>query len=213
MQRFTDSVTQYILEHSSAPDPLLMELERQTYLKVLRAQMISGPIQGKILEMISCMVRPKNILELGTFTGYSALCLAKGLAPEGKLITVDINDELEDFAQSFFNRSPYKKQIDFRVGDACTIVPNLKETFDLVFIDADKRQYPDYYHLVFDKVASGGFIIADDVLWYGKVNEAIPENDTYTQGLMDFNQMVQNDPRVENVIFPVRDGLMIVRKL
>ncbi len=213
MQRFNESVTHYILSHTSPPDPLLVELERQTYLKVLRAQMLSGPVQGKILEMISCMIRPQNILELGTFTGYSALCLAKGLAPQGMLITIDINDELEEFAQSFFNRSMQQKQIDFRIGDACSIIPTLDVMFDLVFIDADKRQYPDYYRLVFDKVAPGGFIIADDVLWYGKVNETIPDNDAYTQGLSVFNQMVQNDTRVENIIFPVRDGLMIIRKL
>jgi len=213
MQRFNDTITQYILDHTSKPDQLLLELERETYLKVLRPQMLSGTLQGKILEMISCMIQPTNILELGTYTGYSALCLAKGLKPNGKLITIDINDELMDFATSFFDRSEYKNQIKFLVGDAIQLVPKLDEMFDLVFIDADKRQYPDYYNLVFEKVKSGGFIIADDVLWYGKVNEAIVENDTYTQGLISFNNTVQNDPRVENVIFPVRDGLMIVRKL
>lgn len=213
MQRFNESVTQYILENTSEPDELLEELERQTYLKVLRAQMVSGKLQGKILEMISCMIKPMNILELGTFTGYSALCLAKGLKPQGKIITVDINDELEDFAQSFFDRSTYKHQIEFKTGDARQIIPELKETFDLVFIDADKRQYPEYYNLVFDKVKPGGFIVADDVLWYGKINEEIPENDLYTKGLLEFNTMVKNDMRVENVIFPVRDGLMFIRKL
>lgn len=213
MQRFNDSVNEYIYNHSTTPSDLLNELERQTYLKILRPQMVSGPIQGKVLEMISCMIQPKRILELGTFTGYSALCLAKGLPADGQLITIDVNDELEAFAQSFFDRSPFKNQIDFRVGDARTIVPQLNESFDLVFIDADKRQYPEYYDLVFDKVKPGGFIIADDVLWYGKVNEEIPENDTYTKGLLAFNQKVQNDTRVENVIFPIRDGLMIVRKL
>lgn len=212
MQRFNESVSQYILNHTSESDILLQELERQTYLKVLRPQMVSGTLQGKILEMISCMIQPENILELGTFTGYSALCLAKGLKPKGKLITIDINDELEEFAQSFFDRSLYKKQFDLRIGDARKIVPELNETFDLVFIDADKRQYSEYYNLVFDKVRPGGFIIADDVLWYGKVNETIPDNDTYTKGLVEFNNVVQNDSRVENVIFPVRDGLMVVKK-
>lgn len=213
MQRFTESVSEYILNHTSKSDNLLQELERQTYLKVLRPQMVSGNLQGKILEMISCMIQPKNILELGTFTGYSALCLAKGLKQDGKLITIDINDELEEFAQSFFDRSLYKNQINLLVGDARKIIPELNETFDLVFIDADKRQYSEYYNLVFDKVRSGGFIIADDVLWYGKVNEPIPDNDLYTKGLIDFNNIVHNDNRVENVIFPVRDGLMVVRKL
>jgi len=212
MQRFNESVNQYILDHTTEPDSLLQQLERQTYLKVLRPQMVSGTLQGKILEMISCMIQPNNILELGTFTGYSALCLAKGLKTDGKLITIDINDELEEFAQSFFNRSPYGKQIEFLKGDARKIIPKLNETFDLVFIDADKRQYPEYYKLVFEKIRPGGFIVADDVLWYGKINEPIPDNDKYTKGLIEFNNIVHDDPRVENVIFPVRDGLMIVRK-
>ncbi|MGD9993864.1 MAG: O-methyltransferase [Salinivirgaceae bacterium] len=212
MQRFNESVNDYILQHTSTPSDLLLELERQTHLKILRPQMVSGTLQGKILEMLSCMIKPRNILELGTFTGYSAICLAKGLQPNGKLITIDINDELEAFAQSFFNRSPYSHQIDFRIGDAREIIPTLKETFDLVFIDADKRQYPEYYSLVFDIIKPGGYLIADDVLWYGKVNEKINDNDTYTKGLLAFNDMVQNDKRVENVIFPVRDGLMVVRK-
>lgn len=213
MQRFNESVNDYILQHTSPPSDLLLELERQTHLKILRPQMVSGTLQGKILEMLSCMIKPKNILELGTFTGYSALCLAKGLQTDGKLITIDINDELEAFAQSFFKRSTYSNQIDFRIGDAREIIPTLKETFDLVFIDADKRQYPEYYHLVFDKIKPGGYLIADDVLWYGKVNDEIQSNDTYTKGLLAFNALVQQDNRVENAVFPVRDGLMVVRKL
>jgi len=212
MQRFDEDVTQYIYEHMSGADLLLDELERETYLKVLRPQMVSGKLQGKILEMISCMIQPENILELGTFTGYSALCLAKGLKKNGKITTIDINDELEDFTRSFFNRSIYKNKINFLIGDACEIIPNLNEMFDLVFIDADKRQYPDYYKLVIDKVKSGGFIIADDVLWYGKINRQVQENDTYTKGLIEFNKMVKNDINVENVIFPVRDGLFVIRK-
>ncbi len=212
MQRFDEDVTQYIYEHMSGTDLLLDELERETYLKVLRPQMVSGKLQGKILEMISCMIQPENILELGTFTGYSALCLAKGLKKNGKITTIDINDELEDFTRSFFNRSIYKNKINFLIGDACEIIPNLNEMFDLVFIDADKRQYPDYYKLVIDKVKSGGFIIADDVLWYGKINRQVQENDTYTKGLIEFNKMVKNDINVENVIFPVRDGLFVIRK-
>lgn len=212
MQRFNHSVSQYILEHTSAPDDLLLELERQTHLKILRPQMVSGSLQGKVLEMISCMINPQYILELGTFTGYSALCLAKGLQKNGKLLTIDINDELEDFTQSFFDRSPMAKQIEFRIGDALEIVPNINYEYDLVFIDADKRQYPAYFNLVIDKVRKGGFIIADDVLWYGKINETIDPNDHYTKGLLKFNNLVQKDSRVENVIFPIRDGLMIMRK-
>jgi predicted O-methyltransferase YrrM len=212
MQRFDEAVTQYIYDHTSEPDALLNELERETYLKILRPQMVSGKLQGKILEMISCMINPENILELGTFTGYSALCLAKGLKQNGKITTIDINDELEDFARSFFNRSIYKDKINFLIGDARNIVPRLNETFDLVFIDADKRQYSDYYKLVFDKVKPGGFIIADDVLWYGKINRQVQKSNTYTKGLIDFNETVKNDPNVENVIFPVRDGLFVIRK-
>lgn len=213
MQRFTDSVNNYIFDHSTKPDPILDELERQTHLKVLRSQMVSGPIQGKVLEMISCMVKPERILELGTFTGYSAICLAKGLTPTGKITTIDINDELEEFARNFFNKCAYTDKIDFRIGDAKKIIEEINESFDLVFIDADKREYPEYYDLVFDKVKPGGFIIADDVLWYGKIAEDVPKNDSYTKGLLAFNKKVQNDHRVENVIFPIRDGLMVVRKL
>lgn len=213
MQRFNDSVNEYIVNHSTQPSTLLNELERETHLKILRPQMVSGHIQGKILEMISCMIQPTAILELGTFTGYSTLCLAKGLNIDGIIHTIDINDELEDFTQSFFNKSEYKNQIAFHIGDARKIIKDINEEFDLVFIDADKRQYLEYYELVFDKVKTGGFIIADDILWYGKVNEEIDPNDTYTKGLIEFNEMVQNDARVENVVFPVRDGLMVVRKL
>lgn len=212
MQRFNDSVKQYIMAHSSPADKLLQELERETYLKILRPQMVSGALQGKVLQMISSMINPEAILELGTFTGYSALCLATGLKPNGKIITIDINDELESFAQSYFDRSPLGSKIEFLIGDARQLVPGLSGPFDLVFIDADKRQYPDYYQLVFDKVKPGGFIVADDVLWYGKVQEQVQENDHYTKGLLQFNQMVQDDDRVENVIFPIRDGLMVVRK-
>jgi predicted O-methyltransferase YrrM len=158
------------------------------------------------------MVKPKYILELGTFTGYSALCLAKGLKPDGELHTIEINDELEDFVRPFFEKSKQGNQIHFHVGDAFDIVPNFSFQFDLVFIDADKRQYPQYYQLVFDKVKPGGFIIADDVLWYGKIDEEASGNDSYTKGLQEFNDLIHNDQRVDNVIFPVRDGLMVVRK-
>jgi predicted O-methyltransferase YrrM len=213
MQRFDESISQYIIDHSTSIDPLLKELERETNINILRPQMLSGEIQGKVLEMISSMIRPANILELGTFTGYSALCLAKGLDVDGRLITIDINDELEEFTQSFFDRSPYRNQIDFRIGDAREIILDLHHKFDIVFIDADKRQYSEYYNIVFDKVKVGGFIIADDILWYGKVNEKVVDSDLYTKGLVDFTNMVNKDNRVENVIFPIRDGLMVIRKI
>ncbi len=213
MQRFDQSVNQYIIEHTSAPDALLQELERETFAKILRPQMVSGHLQGKTLEMLSHMINPSAILELGTFTGYSALCLAKGLKPDGLLITLDVNDELEDFATSFFQRSSQAHQIKMMAGDALEIVPTLDYLFDLVFIDADKREYPQYYNLVFDKVRKGGFIIADDVLWYGKINGEAAANDTYTKGLQEFNNMVKNDTRVEKLMLPIRDGLMVIRKL
>lgn len=213
MQRFTDSINNYIYEHSTPPDELLQELERETYVKILRPQMVSGPIQGKVLEMISHMVQPEQILELGTFTGYSTLCLAKGLKSNGTIHTIDINDELEEFAQSFFDKSINKDQIKIYIGDARSVIPSINHMFDLVFIDADKRQYPEYYELIFDKVRPGGFIIADDVLWYGKVNDPTSITDDYTKGLVQFNKMIKEDKRVENVIFPIRDGLNVVRKL
>lgn len=213
MQRFDDSIIDFISKFSSEPNELLKKIERETYSKILRPQMIAGAIQGKILEMFSTMIQPENILELGTFTGYSTLCLAKGLKHNGTIYTIESNDELENFTQHFFDQSEYKENIKFIVGDAREIIQNLDKTFDLVFIDADKRQYPEYYELVFEKVKPNGFIIADDVLWYGKINQETPDNDLYTKGLKVFNEMVKNDERVENVIFPIRDGLNIIRKL
>ncbi len=211
MQRFDDSVAQFILDHTTPEDELLSQLERETYLKVLRPRMVSGHLQGKVLEMLSYMVQPKYILELGTFTGYSALCLVKGLQAGGELHTIDINDELETFAQKYFDKSEKGKQIHLHIGDARDIIPQLPQQFDLVFMDADKRQYPAYYELVRERVRPGGFILADDVLWYGKMkmDEA---DDAYTKGLMDFNRMVQEDPAVDNVILPIRDGIMAIRK-
>ncbi len=211
MQRFDDSVSKYILDHTSPEDELLTELERETNLKVLRARMVSGHLQGKVLEMISYMIKPQNILELGTYTGYSAICLAKGLKPGGMLHTIDINDELETITSKYIQKSGYADKIIVRFGNALEIIPSMNIMFDLVFIDADKREYPDYYNMIIDKVTPGGFILADDVLWYGKANmhEA---DDAYTQGIMDFNKMIQNDSRVENVMLPIRDGIMVIRK-
>ncbi len=213
MYRFNDSITDYINKHSAEPDDLLKELERQTHLKILRPQMLPGALQGKILEMFSCMINPKNILEIGTFTGYSTLCLAKGLQANGKIYTIEVNDELYEFTNSFFKRSEYYNNIEFLIGDAQQIISNIDEEFDLVFIDADKREYTVYYELVLSKVKQGGFIIADDVLWYGKVDKELQNNDLHTKNLIEFNNLIKNDDRVENVIFPIRDGLNIIRKL
>lgn len=202
----------YILDHSEAESDLLAKLNRETQHKVLLPRMLSGHLQGKILEMISKMIQPSYILELGTYTGYSAICLAKGLKEHGVLHTIEINDELESFTRPFFEKSGLKGKIQFHIGDATEIIPELPNEIDLVFIDADKRQYVDYYQLVINKVKTGGFILADNVLWSGKVIEPLAENDEYTAGILAFNDFVHNDERVENVILPIRDGIMLLRK-
>jgi predicted O-methyltransferase YrrM len=204
---------QYILEHISPEDDFLRELDRETHLKVLRSRMLSGHLQGQILSMISYMIRPKSILELGTFTGYSALCLAKGLAEGGRLHTIEIDDELELVARKYFEKSGMGDRIVQHIGDAREIIPTIEGTFDLVFVDADKREYPDYYRLVFDRIPVGGFLLADNILWNGKVVEPEAADEEQTRGILEFNDMVQNDPRVRNVILPVRDGIMILQKI
>lgn len=202
----------YILNHIDDEDELLQELSRQTHLKILRPRMLSGHLQGKILEMLVKMIRPKTILEIGTYTGYSAICMAKGLQNSGKLITIDINDELEKFTRSFIARSEVASKIEFLIGDAKEIIQSRKEMYDLVFIDGDKREYPKYYELVIEKVNSGGFIFADNILWDGKVLEDINKTDEYTRGIISFNKNIKQDSRVEKVILPIRDGLSILRK-
>ena len=208
-----NSIDQYISAHTQAENELLQKLNRETHAKVLLPRMLSGHVQGKILEMISKMINPNYILEIGTYTGYSALCLATGLTEKGKLHTIEINDELETFARSFFEKSEFANKIDFRIGDALEIIPNLKNNIDLVFIDADKRNYLAYYEAVISKVKKGGFILADNVLWGNKVIEKIKDNDLYTKGIIEFNKFVHKDKRVENVILPIRDGIMILRKI
>ena len=210
--KINPEIEKYILAHTQPEDDILKELDRQTNLKTLRPRMLSGHLQGEILKMISYMIKPQNILEIGTFTGYSAICLAKGLREDGKLFTIDIDDEIADFTKSFFDKVSMKDKIIFYVGDALKIVPKIDEKFDIVFIDADKRQYLDYYNLIFDKVNKDGFIIADNVLWGGKVVEKVDKNDKQTLGLLEFNNFIQNDDRVENVMFPIRDGLMVIKK-
>lgn len=206
------AIEAYALAHTSAESPLLAQLNRETHAKVLQSRMLSGHLQGRLLSLFSTMLRPRRILEIGTYTGYSALCLAEGLADDGILITIDVNEELESFVRSFFDQSPFGKKIDFRIANAATLIPTLNETFDLVFIDADKLNYGLYYDLVFDKVRPGGVIIADNVLWSGKIVQTNKRIDKDTQALLDFNQKLHNDPRVSNVLLPVRDGLMIVWK-
>jgi predicted O-methyltransferase YrrM len=174
--------------------------------------MLSGHFQGRLLSMLSKMIQPERILEIGTYTGYSALCLAEGLKENGKLITIDVNAQLEDFVREYFDGSSYANQIDYRIADATQLIPQLEETFDLVFIDADKQNYINYYHLVFDKVKPGGYIFSDNVLWSGKVVQTEGKIDKDTALLQTFNDMIQNDDRVENILLPIRDGVMIARK-
>ena len=203
---------EYYIEHHSTPeDPILQDLYRQTHIRFLNPNMLSGHLQGKFLEFISLMIRPENILEIGTFTGYSAICLSKGLQPGGKLITIELNDELTDFAQSYFVRAGSEKKIIQMTGRAQDIIPGLDLLFDLVFIDGDKREYVEYYKMIIGKVKPGGFIIADNVLWGGHVIED-ETNDPQTRGLINFNMMMQNETIVENVILSLRDGLMLIRK-
>lgn len=206
-------IDRYILEHSSPEDDFLWELDRETHLKVLRSRMMSGHLQGQILTMISSMIRPKCILEIGTFTGYSAICLAKGLAEDGRLHTIEIDDELEAISQKYFLKSGLSDRITQHIGDARKIIPSLNLKFDLVFIDADKREYCDYYQLVIDLIPVGGFLLADNVLWDGKVVDPEAASEEQTRGILSFNTLVQNDPRVRNVILPVRDGIMLVQKV
>ncbi len=204
-------VQKYVVEHTEEENELLKELERETNVKVYHPRMLSGHLQGKLLKMISHMIAPYRILEIGTYTGYSALCLAEGLLPGGSLHTIEVNDELEEFIRLYINRSPLSSKIHLHIGNALNIIPSIDETFDLAFIDGDKREYLEYYHAVFDKVRQGGFIIADNVLWNGKVlNEN--EKDEYTRSVRAFNDYVHIDTRVENVMLPLRDGLMILRK-
>lgn len=208
-----EPIEQYIHQMSDAEEPLLHELDRRTNLRVVQPRMISGHIQGKLLELLVRMTGACRILEIGTFTGYSALAMAAGLGDDGVLHTIEVDDELESFARSFFDRSPHGRKIRLHIGSALDIAPQLGECFDLVFIDGDKREYPAYYDMLFDAgiVASGSVILADNILWYGKVVQAVAHNDHHTQALLEFNRKVMQDDRVENVILPLRDGINIIR--
>jgi predicted O-methyltransferase YrrM len=203
-------INEYVERYTRDEGEVLKALDRETHVKVLMPQMLSGHLQGQVLRMFSYMIKPKNILEIGTYTGYSGICLAEGLQEGGKLYTIDINEELEEMVKRYFEKSGLKDRIDFRIGDALDIIPKLDVTFDMVYIDADKVNYSNYYDLVWDKVRPGGFIIADNVLWSGKVLEEKVDEDT--KALKDFTRKVHTDPRAENVLFPVRDGLMVIRK-
>lgn len=209
---FIDADIQTYAENiTTAENEILQSLNRETYAKVLMPRMLSGHLQGQLLSMISHMVQPNRILEIGTYTGYSAICLASGLKEDGLLHTIDINEELEDMVRGYFGKANLTNKIHYHIGNALKIIPTLNETFDLVFIDADKENYSAYFDLVIDKVCKGGFILADNVLWSGKVLQEKKDKDTLA--IHEFNQKVKADERVEQILLPVRDGILIARKL
>ena len=203
----------YLLQHVTPQDKTHEWLVRQTHLKTIHPRMLAGVVHGAFLSMVSAMLTPRRILEIGTFTGYSALALAKGLAPDGVLHTIERNDELEALIREGISKAGETERIVLHIGDAVAVIPQLDEVFDLIYIDGDKREYAAYYEIAMTKLRPGGFILADNVLWGGKVLEEPLPRDTHTQGVADFNARVQADPRVEHVLLPLRDGLMVVRKL
>ena len=212
MEFISEELDNYVCAHTENEPDLLYELNRRTHMNVLIPRMLSGHFQGRVLSMLSHMIRPTNILEIGTYTGYSALCLAEGLVDGGKILTIDKNEELEDLVEEFVQKSEYKDSITMMIGDAMQIVPTLEDSYDLVFIDADKGNYINYYNLVIDKLNPGGYILFDNVLWSGKVLEPAVEGDTDTAILIELNDLIHNDDRVQEVLLPIRDGLMLVRK-
>jgi len=213
MELISDELQEYVEAHTSPETKLLEELNRETHAKIRMPRMLSGHLQGQLLDMLSNMIRPKHVLEIGTYTGYSAICLASGLVEGGYVHTIDINDELASMVKRYISEAGISERVKVYTGNALTIIPTITETFDLVFIDADKINYSRYYDLVFDKVRPGGFIIADNVLWSGKVLEKEPEMDQDTKAIVAFNNKVHADERVHHVMLPVRDGLMVARKL
>lgn len=213
MHFLPEAIDQYSEKHSQEEPQLLKELNRATWLRVLQPRMLSGAYQGRVLSILSKLIAPKRILEIGTYTGYSALCLAEGLQKNGELITIDRNEELEDIAAEFFERSDYVEQIKAITGNAMEVIPELEGEFDLVFIDADKVNYIHYFQMVIDKLRPGGVILSDNVLWSGKVVETLKEGDRDTEVLLEYNRMINEDPRVETVLLPIRDGLTITRKI
>ena len=205
-------INRYIENNTTPEDPVLKDLARETYLKALYPQMLSGHHQGKFLEFISWMIQPRYILEIGTFTGYSAICLSKGLQETGKLITIEKNDEIIGYPLKYFKKAEISEKVELIVGDALEIIPTLDFEFDLVFIDAEKKDYINYFTLVIDKVKPGGFLLADNVLWYGRVIDDPKTFDKETEGIVAFNKLINEDPRVENLMIPLRDGIMLIRK-
>lgn len=211
MEFFDSRLSEYSENHTSPESELLKKINRDTNAGVMMPRMLSGHLQGRFLSMISKMICPKNILEIGTYTGYSAICLAEGLASGGMLTTLDVNEELENKVRGYFQEAGLGKVIDYRVGNALKVIPTLSMSFDLVFIDADKENYSHYFDLVIDKVVSGGYLLADNVLWSGKVLDSKPDKDT--RAILAFNKKIQEDNRVENILLPIRDGILMMRKL
>ncbi|GGG28294.1 O-methyltransferase [Dokdonia pacifica] len=211
MHFLPENIDEYVVAHSAQEPEYLNNLTRETYQKVLQPRMLSGPYQGRVLSMISKLINPKTILEIGTFTGYSALCLAEGLPIEGILHTIDIKEELVDFQKKHFDASPYGHQIQQHLGQALDIIPILDTTFDLVFIDADKHNYINYFNVIIDKMNPGGVILSDNVLWSGKVVAPLKEKDIDTKTLLEYNKLLNQDKRLETVLLPIRDGLTISR--
>lgn len=211
MHFLSETLELYINEHSQGEPELLRDLTRETHLKVIQPRMITGHHQGRVLSLLSKLISPQYILEIGTYTGYSALCLAEGLSENGFLHTIDINEELQEMQRKFFNKSPYADKIIQHSGNALEIIPKLDLVFDLVFIDAEKTEYPKYLNLVLDKIKTGSVILSDNVLWSGKVAEEVPKKDKATIILKEYNRLLKDHPRLETVILPVRDGLSLSR--
>ena len=211
MHFLPEDIDEYIVSHSQKEPDLLAKLNRETNQKILQPRMLSGHYQGRVLSLLSKIKMPETVLEIGTYTGYSALCLAEGLSTNGILHTIDVNEELYDFQKKYFNKSEYANQIIQHLGDAAEIIPTIDSRFDLVFIDADKPNYPKYFELVIEKMNPGGIILSDNVLWSGKVIEKLQEDDDSTRSLLKYNQIIAEDPRVETVILPIRDGLTLTR--
>lgn len=213
MEFIASSLFDYVVKHSQAEPSLLTELTRETHLKVLQPRMLSGPLQGRFLSILSKLISPKRILEIGTFTGYATLCLAEGLPKDGRIDTLDINEELTDFQRSFFDRSPWGNQIYQHTGNALELIPSLNHSYDLIFIDADKKNYLKYLELVLPKLHSGGLLLSDNVLWSGKVLEETQKKDEDTRVLKEFNMLLSSHTELETVMLPLRDGLTISRKI
>lgn len=211
MDFLPENINTYVESHSQPEPELLQKLNRETWQKVLAPRMLSGHLQGRVLSMLSKLIHPKNILEIGTYTGYSALCLAEGMQPNGELHTIDVNEELFDFQRKYFDESLFGEQIVQHLGNALEIIPDLDKTFDLVFIDADKSNYPNYLEIILPKLKKGSVILSDNVLWSGKVVEKVKVDDIDTQALLEYNKALNNHPSLETVILPIRDGLTISR--